>query len=378
MNRHYLITLTPMDWFFFGGERTLDDGKSADYISYSNKFPQQSALLGMIRYQLLKQHNLLSQFPYKENNPTEKEMIKALIGEQSFRMTERKADSLGLGVIKQISPLMLVECKNDTSPRSIYLPLPLDDGYKVSFNETSSADRVFYNGIECPIPNVYLASGEQDSDIQEKFFDHKTYNNYLFWCTQENNQIKKLLSDEIWISKMQIGITKHVEEGENNDKSFYKQEFLQLKKTFMYAFYITLSEESELSSDIIQLGGQRSVFRMEVEVIEENSDIQKKHQAAAQFLAQSDRLLILSPTYVDNLKDLSALCNFMWSDSIVFRNIQTTNASNFYGKPIKSSSKYHFLKPGSVLYFKQGKREEVEKLLMDYTYLRLSGYNTYI
>lgn len=54
MNRHYLITLTPMDWFFFGGERTLDDGKSADYISHSNKFPQQSALLGMIRYQLLK------------------------------------------------------------------------------------------------------------------------------------------------------------------------------------------------------------------------------------------------------------------------------------------------------------------------------------
>ena len=37
-----------MDWFFFGGERTLDDGKSADYISHSNKFPQQSALLGII------------------------------------------------------------------------------------------------------------------------------------------------------------------------------------------------------------------------------------------------------------------------------------------------------------------------------------------
>ena len=25
MNRHYLITLTPMDWFFFGGERTLKE-----------------------------------------------------------------------------------------------------------------------------------------------------------------------------------------------------------------------------------------------------------------------------------------------------------------------------------------------------------------
>ena len=117
-----------MDWFFFGGERTLDDGKSADYISHSNKFPQQSALLGMIRYQLLKQHNLLSQFPYTENKPTEKEIMKALIGEQSFRMTERKAKSLGLGVIKQISPLMLIECKDDTSSRSIYFPLPLDDG----------------------------------------------------------------------------------------------------------------------------------------------------------------------------------------------------------------------------------------------------------
>ncbi len=191
MNRHYLITLTPMDWFFFGGERTLDDGKSADYISHSNKFPQQSALLGMIRYQLLKQHNLLSQFPYTENKPTEKEIMKALIGEQSFRMTERKAKSLGLGVIKQISPLMLIECKDDTSSRSIYFPLPLDDGYKVSFNETSNEDKVFYNGIECPIPNVYPASEEQDSGNQKrKFFDHKTYNNYLFWCTQGNNQIK--------------------------------------------------------------------------------------------------------------------------------------------------------------------------------------------
>ncbi|MFK1786546.1 type III-B CRISPR module-associated Cmr3 family protein [Bacteroides fragilis] len=182
-----------MDWFFFGGERTLDDGKSADYISHSNKFPQQSALLGMIRYQLLKQHNLLSQFPYTENKPTEKEIMKALIGEQSFRMTERKAKSLGLGVIKQISPLMLIECKDDTSSRSIYFPLPLDNGYKVSFNETSNEDKVFYNGIECPIPNVYPASEEQDSGNQKrKFFDHKTYNNYLFWCTQGNNQIKKI------------------------------------------------------------------------------------------------------------------------------------------------------------------------------------------
>lgn len=170
MNRHYLITLTPMDWFFFGGERTLDDGKSADYISHSNKFPQQSALLGMIRYQLLKQHNLLSQFPYTENKPTEKEIMKTLIGEQSFRMTERKAKSLGLGVIKQISPLMLIECKDDTSSRSIYFPLPLDDGYKVSFNETSNEDKVFYNGIECPIPNVYPASEEQDSGNQKENF----------------------------------------------------------------------------------------------------------------------------------------------------------------------------------------------------------------
>ena len=180
MNRHYLITLTPMDWFFFGGERTLDDGKSVDFGGRRIIKTQQSALLGMIRYQLLKEHNLLSQFPYTENKPTEKEIMKTLIGEQSFRMTERKAKSLGLGVIKQISPLMLIECKDDTSSRSIYFPLPLDDGYKVSFNETSNEDKVFYNGIECPIPNVYPASEEQDSGNQKrKFFDHKTYNNHL-------------------------------------------------------------------------------------------------------------------------------------------------------------------------------------------------------
>lgn len=65
---------------------------------------------------------------------------------------------------------MLIECKDDTSSRSIYFPLPLDDGYKVSFNETSNEDKVFYNGIECPIPNVYPASEEQDSGNQKENF----------------------------------------------------------------------------------------------------------------------------------------------------------------------------------------------------------------
>ena len=53
----FKVTLEPKDWFFFGGSSTFDNGTKTSYIAHSLLFPQQTALLGMIRYQLLKQNN---------------------------------------------------------------------------------------------------------------------------------------------------------------------------------------------------------------------------------------------------------------------------------------------------------------------------------
>lgn len=48
----YLIKLTPLDKFFFGQKKTFGDD-NVNYVVYSSFFPQQTALLGLLRYQVL-------------------------------------------------------------------------------------------------------------------------------------------------------------------------------------------------------------------------------------------------------------------------------------------------------------------------------------
>ena len=59
----YLITFTPMEPYFFGGERTFGFGKESDrkppYYIVSEKKPSQPTLFGTLRYIILSQNNAL-------------------------------------------------------------------------------------------------------------------------------------------------------------------------------------------------------------------------------------------------------------------------------------------------------------------------------
>ena len=58
----YLITFTPMEPYFFGGERTFGFGKESDrkppYYIVSEKKPSQPTLFGTLRYIILSQNNV--------------------------------------------------------------------------------------------------------------------------------------------------------------------------------------------------------------------------------------------------------------------------------------------------------------------------------
>ncbi len=69
----YLIKLTPVDQFFFGGNITFGENKATqNYLVRSEKYPQQTTLLGMLRYQLLKTNSLLK----IDRNYTKDELVK--------------------------------------------------------------------------------------------------------------------------------------------------------------------------------------------------------------------------------------------------------------------------------------------------------------
>ena len=90
---------------------------------------------------------------------------------------------------------------------------------------------------------------------------------------------------------------------------------------------------------------------------------------------------LLSPTYVEDIDELENLCNFHWSYTSAFRNI----TFNKEGKGKLNSGNvsynrgevsYNMLCAGSVLFFDETNRNEVERLLSN-EHLQSIGYNFY-
>lgn len=383
--RKYLIKLFPADNFFFGGEHTFGQGNKANYFARSNLYPQQSALLGMLRYQILKKKNLLG--------PDAGQMqVNACIGPESFKLynkdgLNRLVKDFSFGRIKALSPLFLLD--TSTKQETLYFPMPLDYGYEISFPHDQPIRLHLGNKkkIAATGTNPIRPSGLSDRNTGGNHtFDHKTYANYARWLgAGADRPVKK--TDDIWLSSTQIGITK-TESGRSDKDNFYKQTVFKLQKDFCFAFYTVLEEESGEQlldkKSFVFLGGQRSVFLMETEeVAAPVVDKEPENSVSRELLeayppVKEEKIVLASDAYIENLPELMQLCRFAWSDSTVFRNIETSVGSNknYYAKPKKSAG-YVFLKRGSVLYVPTDNMGKATGLL-DNEYLKLAGYNLYI
>ena len=99
----YKVNFQPVGTFYFGNERTLGPD-NADYFASSNYLPQQTTILGVIRYRLLEMRGWL-----KDHNgytAGKKDDIDALIGPKSFCGNPPEKSS-EFGVLKSLSPLFI-------------------------------------------------------------------------------------------------------------------------------------------------------------------------------------------------------------------------------------------------------------------------------
>ncbi|MEM7571692.1 MAG: hypothetical protein AAF433_02275 [Bacteroidota bacterium] len=103
------ISLRPHGRFFFGGETIFgqgdDDERRRSYLVKSEILPQQSSLLGMLRYLLLRENKLL----YQAGSWPDQEKTVKLVGRKgfSFNPAEPSAKNESFGIIKGISPLRI-------------------------------------------------------------------------------------------------------------------------------------------------------------------------------------------------------------------------------------------------------------------------------
>ena len=237
----YLVTLSPLEPFLFGGDNTfgkLGDEINGTYLVKSRQFPQQSAILGMLKKEIMTQNNLLTrQLKGEWVEPKNKQKAENLVGVEKFDIFSKSIQNFGK--IKNISPMFFI--KND----EIFIK-------KVDIDSFDFEDGVL-KGYKTKI------------DI---------YDNFINIATNE-----KLTSDKIF---KPIEKTANKKGGEEN--SLFKKTSYLLNDNFKFAFYLDC--DCDLKNSIITLGADRSSFKMEVK--EDNSTLNYEDKKAYLTLSLKD------------------------------------------------------------------------------------------
>jgi CRISPR-associated protein Cmr3 len=349
--RKILIKLTPLGSFFFGGEQSFAIGNNEQYIVKSRQYPQQSALLGMLRMLLLD--------AYGELNTLQSEISLSkkatnIIGEKSFDPTTK-----GKGNFAQIDSIgHICICKDNI----FYYNLPDTEG--LSFEDTSC--RVAGNH------GVY-----QKDKLPFIGFDAKKGLTEKFYGTDSTK-----IENKVFTERNQVGITKKIAQ-DDDEKGFYRQVSYLLEKEFSFAFEATLSEEAIvkikerlIKNPIVMLGAERSCFNMELSETEIKS---------LKITTLKNAFYLLSDAFIDN--SLQSVADFIIGESVPFRSLktETEKTSNFYnrgkgGSNVDRSKRYNLLSKGSILFFDTDEQKEkiIEILSKKHPNFSQIGYNQFI
>ena len=287
----YLVTLSPLEPFLFGGDNTfgkLGDEINGTYLVKSRQFPQQSAILGMLKKEIMTQNNLLTrQLKGEWVEPKNKQKAENLVGVEKFDIFSKSIQNFGK--IKNISPMFFI--KND----EIFIK-------KVDIDSFDFEDGVL-KGYKTKI------------DI---------YDNFINIATNE-----KLTSDKIF---KPIEKTANKKGGEEN--SLFKKTSYLLNDNFKFAFYLDC--DCDLKNSIITLGADRSSFKMEVK--EDNSTLNYEDKKAY--------LTLISDAYITlSLKDN---CDFAITSVLSYQNLQNQKHA-FKHNEFKKSDKVYLYEKGSVI-----------------------------
>ncbi len=405
------ISLQPLNNFFFGGESSFNEGdertRRTTYVLHSNKFPQQTGALGLIRNQLLIQSGLLAD---NASRVKDKQRAKLLIGKTGFRLNNPN----NFGVIKRISPVFL-----EATDGQICMPAPLDDVLIPSQKEGEA-------------PKIMTFELEDTKGLLQNYKEKEGV--YAQFQHPQNGNAKL---DDLFIAKKRVGITKAArpwgETEQDNDSGYYYQTFLgfAIKKEASeqeeapsfyvnkFCFYVELNEQISkddfdyewsdepvqnftddkftLRNAVVEFGGERSTFNMLVERIDKpdweipavsykNTLISDKHKNNV------SRLICLSPSFIQDIEKLRSLTHLRVTQTIPFRFLQSAvdttdhyqkvhrvdgqSKSNTTVTDLVESKLFHLLDRGSVLYFDSANQEQIVKLFKHDDF-QIIGYNQY-
>ena len=319
--KKYLLTLKPLEPFFFGGEQTfgkLADENKGSYLAKSRYFPQQTALLGMLKKEILKKEGLLTR-KIKDEWVDESLKPKAIkySGDEKFSFENKEHN---FGVIKSLSEVFLYDGSDE------YYVIKDIFNYKLTLNppllEKLNSDE------------KYTAKEE----ITAKLFS--------------SDFKKKVDLSGVFKSIVQVGNQKEEEEN-----AFFKKESFILCDKFIFGVVVEVNDGYELEkldNLIVNLGADSSKFLLKVK-----KEYEKKALALPEI--GHNYIVLLSDSYIEKLD-----CEFAITSEISFAYLNKAMFSK--------SRKYFFYEKGSIFI---NPSEEMVKNIKSYKNLNQIGYNKY-
>ncbi len=378
----YKITLEPMGAFFFGGERSFSistkdkhgnpidpEDKWSSYIIESNKFPQQTSLLGMLRFALLK--NSSDCFDLAENKIKDgaKDKVETLIGPTGFKVNQGNSRNK-FGVIDSIGT-----CYIEHNGK-LLMPTPLDYGLEVNFPDKKNI--AIYNSIKSiQTPYIKNLNAKEEEDKQ---YSGKTQRKSGLLYLDDG----KLVSyNKVFIKDTRVGINRDIQTGETGDNALFKQVFYRLKNGCKFCFYATITDNSAIPpSAIVELGGDSSKFAMTFSKLAEG---EKEPNGFGEVIKSSNKpsVVLLADTFIDCEDYIYAISENVPFTFLVSSVSDTTQYSRMpeRGKTsdyLYRSDRYSLFKRGSVFYFdEEGKAKSFAEAIKDKACFYQIGYNKY-
>jgi CRISPR type III-B/RAMP module-associated protein Cmr3 len=333
--------------YFFGGEKHSKNRKKEknqpemDYFTVSELYPQQTTLLGVLRYYLLLKNDCLN-----PNRKGKLEQANGLIGEKSFEY-DPKGTKQGFGAIKSISPLYFVKDNGEK-----FIVAPADNTFKLVEMYKGSYKMTEYDPKKAPDPCVISL---KDPGQTVPFFQKEEKSN----------------EDFVFREKEAVGNKKGVK-GKTEEDAFYRQIMYTLNNGWHFAFEAEIDESifDDYEKEFIPLGAEKQVFLFEIKKIEQETA----------FTINIDRtkpaIFCISDCFVGEALWDHLL--FSVNDCVSFRNLQSSNKTGNYSslsKGYKRSKRYNLLKRGSILFFENDEKRRKAADLFKNNNAENTGFN---
>lgn len=356
----YLVKLLPLGKFFFGGDMTFKVNNKetafSSYIIHSFMMPQQTSILGMMRFLILS--NNAEAFDCKGNCIKNVDKANALIGEKGFAVDLSSHNCRNYQSIQKIGPCFL----QNTHEHKSFFRGAKDTDLLIEKGSTINAT---INMMPVRIPQIDI---KKDKETQP--FTGKDYlPNYYISLDGEKQKESCIFKEDT-----RIGINKSYT-GKTESEAFYKQVSYRLKENFCFAFEVEVADSIDLTAynkQVVKLGADDSSFVFEAVRVEKVDYPVSKEDL---------RVVLLSDTYLPDIADCKLL--FAITEVRPFRFLSMANSTNAQDYNVKykssrSAERYDLYQAGSVFYFEnKSDKEAFCKLIDGYKEFKQIGYNQY-